>query len=61
MSNARKLILMLPRPLMVALLRQAEHYKKGVNGYVAGAVVRQLLDDKALDAATLASLIDGDR
>ena len=50
----RKLEIELPRDVAAAVLKAAERYGQSTGAYMSGAVLRQLLDDQAIEARALA-------
>jgi hypothetical protein len=52
----KTLQVVLPRPVALATVKAAARFKKNVDGYIAGAILRQLLDDGAIDRTALGRL-----
>ena len=53
----RKLVVRLPRHVAAAVMEAAERYGKSTSTYMGGAILRQLLDDRAIKLGALAPLI----
>lgn len=52
----RKLEIQLPRDVALAVLGAAERYKQSASAYAGAAILRQLLDDQAIEPGALAQL-----
>jgi hypothetical protein len=57
MSDVRNFEVQLPGSVAEAVVEVAETYKNGVGGYIAAAVLRQLLDDRAIELDALGGLL----
>ena len=56
--DTRKLVVRLPRHGAAAVIEAAERYGKTADTYMGGAILRQLLDDRAIGLRALALITD---